>query len=377
MAPHYFHPHTGGIEIVAQQHATRLADRGHDVVVVSSDVEAEWRTARRDGYRIERYRAFNPLEGLGIPYPLPDPADLKQVVEREVNGRGTDVLHVHGMNYMTAGLVQMFSSDAVPVVLQQHTPFVEYPFPWSTVERANDRLVGRKNVSWADKTVCVSENISEYVTDICDGCDPEVLYNGVDVSRFAPERGDVRPTGVDDSRPTFFCLSRLLYKKGVDVLLEAARELERRGVDAKILIAGTGPDRSEIESQARRLPNVEVLGYVEDDLLPSYYAASTASLFTSKSGETFPTLTVLEALASGTPVVATKINERAEGITDGYNGLLVRPDDATELADAMERLANDPDLVEEMSENARTVAVEQFDIEDNVDRLEDVYGELT
>jgi glycosyltransferase involved in cell wall biosynthesis len=377
IAPHYFYPHTGGIEIVAQQHASRLADRGHDVVIVTSDAGANQQSTQRDGYRIERYRAVNPLERVGIPYPLPDPVDLKRVVTREVNEGDIDILHLHGMNYASTALVQAFSSDHIPVVLQQHTPFVEYGFPWSQIEYLNDRIVGQWNASQADKTICVSENIADYVHEITPKNDPEILYNGVDTSRYSPDQSSTRIKGIDSSQPMFFCLSRLLFKKGIDTILEAAQMLENRNVDVNILIAGSGPDEASIKKRANRLSNVIVLGYIDDESLPKYYSAATASLFTSKTGEAFPTLTILEALASGTPVIATKINEKAEGITDGHNGFLIPPGDETALANAIKRLATDKALSIEMGENARGVAVDEFDIENNIDRLETIYRNLS
>jgi glycosyltransferase involved in cell wall biosynthesis len=293
-----------------------------------------------------------------------------------VNDKDIDILHLHGMNYTSTALVQAFSSDHIPVVLQQHTPFVEYGFPWSQIEYLNDSFVGRWNVNHADETLCVSENIAEYVREISQGSDPEVLYNGVDISRFTPDLDSDNIEPFDGDCSTFFCLSRLLYKKGIDDLLEAAQILDDKGVNAEIVVAGSGPDEERVKAHASKLSNVKVLGYIEDRMLPKYYASATASLFTSKTGEAFPTLTVLEALASGTPVIATEINKKMEGITNGDNGILVPPSNAPELANAIERLATDDHLVEEMGNSARTVAVDQFDIEDNVDQLENIYLRL-
>lgn len=376
IAPHYFYPHTGGIEIVAQQHASRLADRGHNVVIVTSDVGASQQSTQRDGYRIERYRAVNPLERVGIPYPLPDPVHLKRVVTREVNEADIDILHIHGMNYVSTALVQAFSSGNIPVVLQQHTPFVEYGFPWTQIEYFNDQAVGRWNLSNADETICVSENIAEYVKSISNGSVPEVLYNGVDVSRFTPNQEPDNLESFNGDCPTFFCLSRLLFKKGIDVILDAAQILEDKGVNAEIVIAGSGPDEDNIKARASKLPNVKVIGYIEERSLPKYYAAATGSLFTSKTGEAFPTLTVLESLASGTPVIATKINEKMEGITNGHNGFLTPPRNASELTSKIRKLATNPNLADDMGDNARKTAVNQFDIEVNVNRLENVYHSL-
>lgn len=377
IATHYFHPHTGGIEVVAEQHAERLAERGHDVTVLSSDVGADRSSVTRDGYAVERYRAANPAERFGIPYPLPDPADLRRTVHDVVNGASTDVLHVHGLNYLSTALVTQFAPDDVPVVLHQHTPFVEYAFPWWLVEHANDRTLGRWNLSKADVVLAVSEQIAEYVTDIHAGTDLEVLYNGVDVERFHPRRGgDGVVSSPNSDGPTFFCLSRLLFKKGVDVVLDAWERLEDRDVDATLVLAGTGPDEATVRRRVETLSNVHLVGRVPDEALPGHYATATGFIFASKTGEAFPTLTVLEAMASGTPVVATEVDERSEGVRDGHNGLLVPPSDVAALADAIDRLATNPGLADRMGETARAVAVESFDVEEKVDRLEAIYAEV-
>ncbi len=331
----------------------------------------------RDGYRIVRYKAWNPAERFGIPYPIPYPSSVSKVANG-VLSEDVDVLHVHGMNYLTTSMVLRHAPSLIPVLLHQHTPHVDYPLPIQAVEYLNDRLIGRWNLRQVDHVFCVSTDIERYVTQIDDEASTELMVNGIDTESYQPQeydKTDVFNCRKDD--PVFFTLSRMSQKKGVDTLLEAINKLGQREVDVHVAIAGDGPMKEEVDATSRRHSNLEVMGTLTDDELKRCYAAADVFLFTSKSGEAFPTLTMMEAYASGTPVIASKLSEEAPGVTDDGNSILVEPADADELAEKMINCANNPRRVAIMSQDARKSAEQHFAIGSRIDRLEECYRSIS
>jgi glycosyltransferase involved in cell wall biosynthesis len=261
--------------------------------------------------------------------------------------------------------------------MHQHTPFVEYPFLFEKVEYLNDRTVGRWNLRHANLVFCVNASIEQYVREIEPDANTELLMNGIDTDVYAPSRaGGTDTFACSPETPVFFTLSRMSQKKGVDVLLEAITAVNREEVDAHFAVAGDGPLREDVDRAAQSNRNMEVLGELSDDELAECYAAADAFLFTSKSGEAFPTLTMIEAYASGTPVVASELARDPVGVRDGKNTILVKPGSPEELAAAIRRLATEPELVAEMGAEARKTAERVFAIERRIDRLESCYESL-
>jgi len=377
LGSHYFHPHIGGIESVVESHAKRLADRGHDVTVITTDVGAESLGSQRNGYNISRYPAWNPVEQFGAPYPIPSPVSAKSRIRNVIEQEERDVIHAHGMNYLTTSLLLKNAPLHTPVILHQHTPFVEYPFPANIVEMINDRTVGKWNLSQADKVYYVSRNIGTYIESISTEVNSELMTNGVDTDKFRPNRTESGDgIGMDSVDPVFFALSRLSQKKGIDVLLDAARKLDQQSTELQIVVAGDGPMRNNVKAATRNIDILKYRGRISDEKLPRYYSAADGFIFTSKSGEAFPTLTMMEAYASGTPVISSKLTDDPVGIKDGENSVLVKPDDSDELAQAIAKLAEDRDQLQSMSKQARETAVRYFSLEDRIDRLEKCYSSM-
>lgn len=376
LSSHYFHPHVGGIESVVAAHARRLAARGHDVTVLTTDVDGADRRERRNGYEVRRVPAWNPFERFGVPYPVPNPVAARRLVphlEEDV-----DVVHAHGMNYLPTAAVLHWLPAEVPTFLHQHTPFVEYPTPLDAVERLNDAVVGRYAIRRADRVFCVSGNIERYVRSLSSAADTEVLPNGVDTDVYHPDNApEDAPFDATPETPVFLSVSRLSRKKGIDVVLEAANRLDDRGVDAHLAVAGDGPMREEVDAAAARRSNLESLGRLSDDVLAGCYAAADAVLFTSKWGEAFPTLTMLEAYASGTPVVASRLASAPPGVDAGESTVFVDPGEVDDVVEAVAALATEPARLAEMGRDARAAAIRQFSIESRIDRLESAYRSAT
>jgi glycosyltransferase involved in cell wall biosynthesis len=175
--------------------------------------------------------------------------------------------------------------------------------------------------------------------------DIPIIPNGVDISRF--DAGDR-----DWSSPRILSAGRVVFQKGLDLGLRALAGL--KDLDWEWRIAGDGPQMDELKSLAREFgisERVMFLGWQSREDLAEWYHRSNLFLFPSRH-EGMPNA-VLEAMASGLPVVATRIAGNEELVLDGETGLLVHPEDVQSLRDALRTLLADERLRERLGRASR------------------------
>jgi glycosyltransferase involved in cell wall biosynthesis len=292
-------PRTGGVETHVSELSRRLADRGHDVTVLTADAGPDVdRRERRDGVTVHRHRGFAPGGAFHVaPGILP-----------AVRGSRADVVHAHNYHSLPLAFAALGAGDA---------RFVATPhYHGASASSFRDRLlrlyrpVGGAALRRADAVVAVSNWERERLRESF-GVDADVIPNGLDVARFR----DAEPR--DGDRPYLLSVGRLEAYKGVQHAIRALPELP--GYD--LLVAGSGPYRDELERLATDTgvaDRVEFLGFVPDERLPGLYAGA-AAFATMSSFEAYG-MTVGEALAAGTPCVV----RRAGALTDwcGEDGVV-------------------------------------------------------
>jgi phosphatidylinositol alpha-1,6-mannosyltransferase len=185
----------------------------------------------------------------------------------------------------------------------------------------------------------------------------QVMRYGVDTERFAPSGEGPPPS----SHARALSVGRLVRRKGNDAAILALAALHRKGVSVTLDIAGGGPDRKRLEYLARDVgvaDLVRFLGVVGDEDLPSLYrshdffvAPIRSRLFGLESEGLG--ITLLEAQASGLPVIAGDSGGTREALVDGETGFMVDGRNETEVARAMERLAGDAGLRKIMGQRGR------------------------
>ncbi len=180
-----------------------------------------------------------------------------------------------------------------------------------------------------------------------------------------------RLLGVPEGRFLVGWVGRMTGVKRTEDVLRALQLLRGRGVDAGVCLVGDGPDRDEVEREAHRLGIARhcfYLGYQED--IARWYAAVDAVVLPSENEGT--PVSVIEALAAGRPVVATRVGGVPDVVTDGKDGFLVEVGDVAALADRLARLAADADLRESMGAAGRARVLSRYAVDrlvDDVDRL--------
>ncbi len=183
-----------------------------------------------------------------------------------------------------------------------------------------------------------------------------IVPNGVDVAAF--QTNGSRPPVFSPGRHHILCVGRLEARKGTHHLIRAMAEVQRVRADTRLVIVGDGPERRALASLARSLSvDAAFTGLVPDGGLPAYMHAADVLCSPAVGGESFG-LVVLEAMACGKPIVASRIEAYQTLVGAGGCGLLVPPGDAEALAGAILMLLADPPLREALGRRGAHAAQE-------------------
>jgi len=278
-------------------------------------------------------------------------------VEAAARDLGAEVV-LFGATYPLALLGPRLTGRGLPYLAAAHG--FEY---WLSIVPGTHTLVRRATSKASRVPVMCSAFIARRVrTAVPRSVPVSVLYPGADVERFRPDLpvADIRERLGIGERPLVVCVSRLVARKGQDVLIEGMRGVRARVPDAALLIVGGGPHEAELRRRAALAPegSVYFAGQVGEGDLPRYYAVGDVFAMPCRSrlaglevegwGNVF-----IEAAACGKPVVVGDSGGAPESLVDGETGLLVHGADVQEVASAVARLLGDRELARTMGEAGR------------------------
>jgi phosphatidylinositol alpha-mannosyltransferase len=214
--------------------------------------------------------------------------------------------------------------------------------------------------------VAVSPAARDFVSQYFPG-DYSIIPNGVDVQRFRPR------SRVGNGHVNILFLGRLEKRKGLGYLLRAYLEARERDPRLRLTVVGDGRLRRRYEQfvEKNRLPGIRFLGHVPDAHIAEQYANADIFCAPNVGRESFG-IVLLEAMASGLPVIAADIPGFRQVVESGRTGILVPPKDASGLAEAISGLARDADLRQDLGQAARGAAL-HYAWDSVVDRLLPVY----
>jgi len=339
-----------------------FAARAEDVTVCCLKTTGEnliEQELRRSGVEVLNLEARN----------LRDRAAFRRLVHL-VRERRIELVHAH-LTYSAIWSALLSRRVGVPSVVTLHVaPTATKRLESSRLQRmiaidVKDRLMRFLVNRWSRRIVLVSAALRDSYGNAFDPAKVRVVHNGIEVERFQHDHGETRARlerefGVPSGVKLAVTVSVLRPGKGIEVLLDALQ----RAPDIALLIVGDGPKRAAWQALAKN-DRVRWAGYRTD--VDAILAG--CDLFVHPSLEdAFPTV-LLEAMAAGLPVVASRVGGIPEIVEDGVTGILVPPGDALSLANAMHTV--DPRMGIAGRERARQL----FSIETWIARLQDVYRE--
>lgn len=388
---HYPPHHTGGYEVSCRDVVERLAARGHDLAVLTSDLRrpgvADPPDERHAAVPVHRdLQAWFRDEALYAPGPLRRvrmERASQRALGRLLDDFRPDVISAWQMGALSLGLLTTAASRGIPIVYAISDDWLSYApelDAWSRsfrrVPGALARSVGRllrtptivRDLGATGPFCFISEVTRQRAAQYSPWTmeDTAIVYSGIDGSLFTPAADGAGRTGWS---------GRLLYvgrydpRKGIETAIRALVHLDA-GVTLEVQGTGDPVERDRLASVAGELgvaPRV-TFGAIDRTALVERYRAADALVFPSEWEEPFG-LVPLEAMACGTPVVATGVGGSGEFLLDPGNCVLFQAGDAADLAAAVQRLADDPSLRAQLVERGFATA-RYFDVEGLTDCFE-------
>jgi phosphatidylinositol alpha-mannosyltransferase len=203
--------------------------------------------------------------------------------------------------------------------------------------------------------IAVSEPARSFVNRYFPDFPLRVIPNGVDLDLYRPGLAPIRH--LRDENVNILFVGRLEKRKGLGDLLRAYRAMVTRVPRSRLIIVGDGPLRGRVESYAARhhLPNVVMAGYVPETVKPRYYNSADIFCAPATGAESFG-IVLLEALASGLPVIATEVPGYMSVLEPGKDSITVPPKNWRELAASLVILARDSELRRRLADYAQQKA---------------------
>jgi glycosyltransferase involved in cell wall biosynthesis len=337
-----------GVSLMIKSIAGEAAKQGRELTVVTSLDQVPASEAR--------VQNFKPVGSFGLPeydsqkVSFPPFLEVIEYLERERFGEL--IVSTPG----PLGLASLAAGKLLGLPLSgiYHTDFPLY-VRTLTQDEALEQLTWRYMYWFYEQMETIYVPSEVYRRQLIDnGFDPKklhVLTRGVDLRRFSPTRRDDRfwpARGAGDGLK-FIYVGRVSKEKNLDLMLESFVELRREGLVAEMLVVGDGPYLMALRDRYRR-PDVIFTGFLEGEELAAAYASADVFVFPSTT-DTFGNV-VLEAQASGLPVIVSNRGGPAEIVSDGESGMIFDAAVPGSLKNVMRRLLSNPELRDRLSVGA-------------------------
>jgi glycosyltransferase involved in cell wall biosynthesis len=356
--------------------ASRLQERGHTVVVLTAAYTNDLLYENINGVKIFRAKPLHYLSRIdyGVSFPI---YEFYRLV------RSFDIEVVHGImllgtQTLSAAFLSRFLRKPFVLTIQgldrAYVPYID------AMARIFNRSLAQIVSLGARKAIALSGNLLEtayrigFTKEKTEVIPTSIPYETEFNPRFFDSSKERKELGIDDKIVVCF-VGRLVRLKGLIFLLHAQKMLQKSIANLHLLIVGYGPDRSLIESMAKKFDlKTTFVGYVDRSRIPFYLSA--ADIFVNPSLSEGLPLTVMEAMAMQKAVIATNVGGTSDLVRDGENGFLVPLGDAKSIANAIETLALDDKLRLKMGSAGRDIIERSFDWETIVRKVENVYEEV-
>ena len=361
----YFKPYEGGIETVVYENARYLVEKGHEVTVIASEHEKGLKKEETiEGIKVVRVPTWFNLSASPI-----NPGVFFEVLRRDF-----DIVHLHAPNPFNNTLA------SIALVLKRK--------PWVVTYHSD--IVGRKglflgSLFWLYKNLIQKYLVLGLAKQVMPTSPQYVKIS--DTLHFIPKRKiTIIPNGVDLSKfkmkktkrksNEVFYVGRLIYYKGLDVLIKAMKKVVEEIPDAHLSIGGSGELKKELQKLTEELglkKSVSFLGKVSNKEMEERFNKSTVFVLPSVHKSEAFGIVILEAMASGCPVITTDISGTVYAA--GKAGLVVKNKDVDTLAKAIIKVLKSKKLQEKMSKEGLK-HVKKFQWKNIANMTEKVYKKV-
>ncbi|HSE40481.1 MAG TPA: glycosyltransferase family 4 protein [Acidobacteriota bacterium] len=357
-----FWPDLGGIEVLAIKTLPAFRKRGHEILVITSHGELSVPDKTEySGIPVYRFPFWKVLAK----------RDLKEIrrVQKEVaqlkQTFNPDIVHLHYPGHIAYFHLHTLDAQISPTLLTVHTDFSGL--------RADENTLFGKTIRSADWVTAVSKatlsDTLQLVPEIANRS--SVIYNGL-------EFPDLPHNPISFHKSQILYIGRLAHEKGVDIAITAFASVQKYFPDARMVIAGDGPARIELEQQAASVnlnDSIKFTGWISPEKVPELLNQSAIVVMPSRYREPLG-LVAIEAAQMCRPVVATRVGGLPEVVKHEETGLLCEKENAHALTEAILFLLKHPDEAIKMGQLGNRRAAEVFGLEKFIENYEKLYSTL-
>ena len=377
IATDFYYPWIGGPAAAIRNLGRGLAERGHGVELLAPSPDGRFALEDDGGIVVTRVPTIRAPVGYNLRVAFP-PRGISRWLDRTA----PDVLQVHHPFPLSAATAFAARRRGVPVVATNHTVpacslwgLQNVPLAYRTATWAFAAWL-RRVLASADLVTTPTATAAGMLREAGYRGEVRVISNGLDTERFHPGPADesLRIRLGLDRRPIILYTGRLDPEKEMDTWLRAAAEAGRQA-DVQFVVGGEGTDRLRLEALAHDLGlagRIRFIGYVSEQELPVLYRL--AAVYLMLAPVELQSISSLEAMSSGLPVVAAAAGALPELVSPGLNGYLVRTSDRAEASSAVLKLLTDAPLREMMGKASRQIAL-RHDLGRTITAYEQVFDE--
>jgi len=375
----FYYPYSGGTEKHLFEACRRLA-RKHDVTVLTSMLPHTKREEELNGVRIVRMPSAV-LTWLPHPFPPPVPLYLLPWPDLVREASEADIVHIH--NRFVYSMFEIFAIKKIlkkKLAITLHNAKLQgIDLPTDFIGGMYDDIYGVKIMENCNAIAGVSKNTLDITVPKHIRVPKQVVYNGVDVQSFNPKNSGekiLRDLVGAEGKEIVLTVCRLMEQKGLDYLLESIplvdKELKGK---AHFVLVGRGPLLEHLQKKAKALGVEGKISFLAERFsekdLAALYAACDCFVLPSL-WEPFG-IVIVEAMATGKPVIGSDIGGIPEIIAHGKNGFLVQPRDARALAERIVFLLENGKTARKMGAEGRRIAVRKFTWDETAKSYERFY----
>lgn len=399
-----YYPMINGVAVFSHQLAKGLAQRGHEVMVLCPSQDGRENIKREDGVKVIRLKSID----IKVYPDQVHPAEPKKMllghelprlfyrngfrvslwpsraVQRALSMFQPEVVHVQVSDPIGLATVKYARQHQIPVVTTEH----------NQPEVLTDPLHLPKFLKTPAKTLLANyfvhrQKQSDFVTMPTEQAIKNLIYkhgqefkvpvaavsNGVDLSNFRPGKVSkilYQKYGITPNLPTVLYVGRVDPEKRVDLVLSAFAKMSSK-VKAQLVVIGDGVALSDLKRQAKQLgvsDRVRFLGRVVPPEL--YILYRVGDVFATASEIETQGIVLIEAAATGLPLIAVDKGAVSEVCINGQNGFLCQPGDITGLSAAMAKILQNSNLRQKFSQNSLKIA-QKHDLEHTLDQFLNIY----
>lgn len=367
-----FTPQINGVTTSIQIFQEELEKMGHNVYIFAPTPKTA-----NDPINVFRFHSvkfiFQPEYKLALPY--------SWKIDKRINSLNLDIVHAH--TPFSLGFFAKYIADdrKIPFVQTFHTLYPEYlhyilgSISKSAVAKNSAEKIVRFLYNRSDLIIAPSAKIKKYLKKYGVKKPIELISTGINLNKFKDVDENIfrQQYRINPKDKILLFIGRVGKEKNLDFLFHALNNIKDEKV--KLLIVGDGPEKNNLKELAKKLNlsnRIIFLGYINRQKIP--FALATSDIFVFSSKTETQGLVLLEATASGKPIVAVRDETICEFVKENVNGFIIKSS-PKKFAQKVEEILNNQDIYNKFSQNSKKIA-QNFSSEKQTQKLLKVYNNL-